>query len=464
MFLVYSHFIMAELMNLLKSYINLVPFDITTALGGMLAGIVIMVFFMNRLNISYGLLRKAHAALGEEKRVIEEKFAHTQQELVRNQTEKAAFEKQIIQNRADLDKMEKKFELQFENLANKIFDEKTTSFKKQSQENLDIILSPLKEKLKEFQEKVDTSFGHQAKEQYALKNEIKMIVEANEKITLQAEGLTNALKGDSKTQGDWGEVMLEKILENSGLRKGEDYILQGSGLGLKDAETGKHQKPDVVVNLPDDKHIIIDSKVSLTHYERYYSDSDDAARTGHLKQYISSIRKHVGDLKQRRYQETEKLGTPDFVLMFVPIESAYMLALQEDRSLHQYAWDQGVAIVCPSTLFSTLRTISSLWRLVLQNKNAEEIAKKGGALYDKINGFVNDMQTLGRNIKSLEASYEGAMNKLSTGKGNILGRTEELKGLGAKTNKALPSEYINEDEDNKIKFLKDDDKDTSRYG
>lgn len=397
----------------------------------------------DQLNTQDDLIEKLEA----EKRSIEEKLNHTQQELVRASVEKETFAKQITQSREDLDKMEKKFQLQFENLANKIFDEKSQKFKTQSQEGLNELLNPLREKLNDFHKKVDDSFGKQANEQFALKEQIKMIVETNEKMTTQAEGLANALKGDSKTQGDWGEIVLEKLLEDSGLRKNIDYIVQGAGLGLKDSETGKHQKPDVIINLPDNKHVILDSKVSLTHYERYHSELEENLRPQHLSQFLASVKQHVKDLEKRRYQDTDKLGTPDFVLMFMPIESAYMLALEQDRELHQFAWDKGVAIVCPSTLFSSLKTISSLWRLVDQNQNAVEIAKKGGALYDKIAGFVTDMEKIGGQLKTLENTYEGAMNKLSTGKGNILTRTEGLKTLGAKTSKSLPQNLVSEEDD-----------------
>lgn len=342
----------------------------------------------------------------------------------------------------------KTFEAQFENLAHRIFDEKNTVFKQQSKENLDVILSPLKDKLVDFEKKVNDSFVKQAQEQFSLTEQIKVIVEAKNQLSLQAEGLTKALKGDSKVQGDWGEVMLEKILEDVGLRKGEDYILQGSGMSLKDGE-GKRQKPDVIVNLPDSKHVVVDSKVSLTAYERFFNErEDDIARAGYLKEHLAAVKKRVKELEERRYQDTEGLGTPDFVLMFIPIESAYMLALQEDRSLHEFAWSKGVAIVCPSTLFSSLRTIESLWKLARQNQNAEDIAKKGGALYDKMVGFVTDMQSIGKNIQTLEGSYEAAMNKLSEGKReNILKQAEELKQMGVKTSKALPTNLIANDDE-----------------
>lgn len=468
MFLVYSHFIMTNLITLLKSYIDLVPFDITTALGGALAGVILMAFLMNRLKVTYAILQRQHAEQAEEKRIVEEKFLHTQQELVRVQTQNVALDEKMHQHREDLGAMEKKFELQFENLANKIFDDKSQKFKQQSQEGLDVLLSPLKEKLGEFQKKVDDSFGTQAKEQFALKEQIQMIVAANDKIALQAEGLTNALKGDSKVQGDWGEVMLEKILEDVGLQKGVDYIPQAKDMKLRDEESGKAQRPDIVVNLPDNKHVVIDSKVSLTAYERFFNEVDESARDLALKAHLRAVRARVDELKERRYQYTDKLGTPDFVLMFIPIESAYMLALQQDRGLHQYAWNKGVAIVCPSTLFSSLSTIASLWKLVRQNQNAEEIAAKGGALYDKIAGFVNDMQAMGRNIKTLEKTYDGAMNKLSQGQGNILSRTEKLKELGVKASKSLPVELLDNEGSNTPQIDqstdKDDDKESAQYG
>jgi DNA recombination protein RmuC len=239
--------------------------------------------------------------------------------------------------------------------------------------------------------------------------------------------------------------MLEKILEDVGLRKGQDYILQGEGMGLKDSD-GKHQKPDVIVNLPDEKHVVIDSKVSLTAYERFFNErEDDMARASHLKAHLVAVKERVKELETRRYQDTQGLGTPDFVLMFIPIESAYMLALQEDRGLHEFAWNKGVAIVCPSTLFSSLSTIASLWKLALQNQNAEEIARKGGALYDKFAGFVNDMEGIGKNIKTLETSYGNAMNKLSEGRGNLLRQAETLKEMGAKATKSLPAQLVKKD-------------------
>ncbi|MCK5517994.1 MAG: DNA recombination protein RmuC [Alphaproteobacteria bacterium] len=352
----------------------------------------------------------------------------------------------LLQKNARLEQLEEKFALQFENLANRIFDEKTNKFKKESQESLGQLLNPLRERLQEFQKKVDDSFGAQVKEQISLKKEIENIISVNKKMSLQTENLTKALKGDVKAQGNWGEIILEKILENSGLRKGTDYIIQGASLGLRHAEDGSIIKPDVVIMLPEDKHIIVDAKVSLTAYERYCATEDVSLRARHLKEYLASIRAHVNGLEKRRYQDTEKLGTPDFVLMFMPVEGAYSLAIQEDIGLHGYAWDKKIVIVCPSILFATLKTIASVWRLELQNRHAQEIARQGGGLYDKIAGFVKDMQELGSRINKSQEVYNEAFKKLSTGNGNILKRTHDLKALGIKTSKKLPKELAEETE------------------
>lgn len=354
--------------------------------------------------------------------------------------EKTALEEKLHGNAEAMEKMG----VQFENLANRIFEEKTSKFRKDSEEGLGQLLMPLRERIQEFQKKVDESFGQQAKEQFSLKKEIERIVLANEKITLQAENLTNALKGESKTQGNWGEVMLEKILEDSGLRKDVDYVVQGSGLDLRNEEGGR-MRPDVIVMLPESKHIIVDSKVSLTHYEQYFAAADDAARGVLIKQFLASMRAHITGLEQRGYQNTDQLGTPDFVLMFVPVEGAFALALQHDSTLHSFAWGKRIVMVCPSTLFATLRTIASIWRVERQNRNAAEIAHKSGALYDKIVGFVEDMQLLGKRMASTQEAYEKAWNKLSAGSGNILKRTQDIKALGAKTAKQLPEFLVAED-------------------
>lgn len=334
--------------------------------------------------------------------------------------------------------MQENFKLQFENIGNKIFSDHSKTFKQESQSNLTELLSPLKSDIEGFKRKIEESFGAQAREQHSLKSEIDRMLKSTDQMTSQTTNLTKALKGDFRVQGNWGEIILEKILEESGLRAGIDYIVQGSEMGMKHPETGQTLKPDVIVNLPEDKHIIIDSKVSLTDYERYFSEENEQIRLGHLKQFLLSVKKHVNDLEQRRYQDVDQLKTPDFVLMFMPIEGAFSLAVQGDSELHSSAWGKKVVIVSPSTLFATLRTISSIWRLELQNKHAIQIAKEGGRLYDKIVAFVEDMQKLGKQLNLSQTTFSTAMNKLSEGRGAILSKTELLKTLGAKASKNLP--------------------------
>ena len=251
------------------------------------------------------------------------------------------------------------------------------------------------------------------------------------------------LKGDIKIQGNWGEMILEKILENSGLRKNQDYILHAAGMHLQDSE-GNKQQPDAIINLPENKHLIIDSKVSLVHYEKYFSTKSEELKSNLLKQFVASIRSHVNVLSCKKYQDIEKLKAPDFVLMFIPIEGAYSLAMQEDMMLHNYAWNRKIVIVCPSTLLATLKTIESLWKLEYQNRNTMEIARQGGALYDKIVGFISDMQKLGKQMNILHSVYNDAMKKLSEGQGNILSRTENLRLLGIKTSKKNMLENFDE--------------------
>jgi DNA recombination protein RmuC len=353
------------------------------------------------------------------------------------ETERAIFNEQREAYIKQMKEIQENLKLQFESSGNKIFNENSKMFKTESQARIAELLSPLKGDIDSFKTKLEESFSTHAKEQNSLKSEIARIVKINEQMSSQTSNLTKALKGDFRVQGNWGEVILERILEESGLRAGQDYILQGADMGIKHPDSGQNLKPDVVIRLPEDKHVIIDSKVSLTDYERFCSEENETERLGHLKQFLLSVKKHVNDLEQRRYQDADKLKAPDFVLMFMPIEGAFSLAIQQDQELHSYAWGKKVVIVCPSTLFATLRTIASIWRFELQHRHTLEIAKQGGLLYDKIAGFVTDMQKLGSQLKTSQDTYSTAMSKLSEGKGNILIRTQQLQTLGAKASKNL---------------------------
>jgi DNA recombination protein RmuC len=352
-------------------------------------------------------------------------------------SEKAALGDKLADQQAYVSQAQEQFKLQFENLANKIFEEKNS----QSKQNLNELLKPLKDDLSGFKKHITESFGNHAKEQFALKREIENIVKVSGDMKSQTENLTKALKGDVKVQGNWGEMIVERILEASGLRKGIHYVPQAAGMGLKHPESGTLQKPDFIVNLPEGKQAIIDSKVSLTHYERFCSEEDDAAKPIHLSQFLQSVRAHVKGLEERRYQDTEGLKTLEFVLMFIPIEGAYALAMQQDGDLHSHAWGRKIIIVCPNTLFAILKMMDSMWKLDDQNRNVTEIFRRGGLLYDKFAGFLDDMEAIGGALAKAQDAYAGAFNKLSKGTGNLLNQATDLVKLGAKAQKKLPKTF-----------------------
>ena len=335
------------------------------------------------------------------------------------------------ESQADIKRLQDQFTHEFRNLANEIFEEKTKKFTDQNKVNLDELLRPLGEKITDFEKKVEEANKDNLKRNTALDVEIRNLKDLNLRITKEAENLTKALKGESQTRGSWGELILESILEKSGLEKDREYFIQET---IKD-EDGKRFRPDVVVRLPDNKNIVIDSKVSLVSYDGYVNSDDDEEKERLLKAHILSIRNHVKSLSQKNYQQLYKLDSLDYVLMFIPIEPSFLLAIQHDHQLYDDAHDKNIIIVSPTNLIATLRTIVSIWKQEYQNRNALEIARQGGALYDKFVSLVDELLKVGHNIKKTQASYEDAMNKLSTGKDNLIRKTERLKELGAKTSK-----------------------------
>jgi DNA recombination protein RmuC len=341
-------------------------------------------------------------------------------------------------NISELKKNEQQLLEKFENLANKIFEEKTTKFSEQSKTNLQEILDPLKERITEFQSKVEETNKDSISRNAALREQLKSLKDMNQQMSTDAQNLIKALKGDTKTQGDWGEIQLERILERSGLRKGEEYDIQESFTD----ESGSRKRPDVIINLPEEKKIIIDSKVSLVDYERFVSAESDEQSNLHLKSFIGSVKKHVKDLSGKNYQGLFDHGSLDFVLMFVPIEPAFSLAIQYGENLYVEAYDKNIIIVSPTTLLATLRTIANIWKQEYQNQNVIEIAKQSGALYDKFVGFVDDLVDVGSRMDQAKKSYVAAMNKLSDGSGNLVNRAEKIKKLGAKTSKSLPQSIL----------------------
>jgi DNA recombination protein RmuC len=325
--------------------------------------------------------------------------------------------------------------IQFKNLANEILDDKTRRFTEQNALSLDALLKPLQTKLTEFKEQVSTSYANESRERFALKSEIERLSALNVKMSDETRSLTQALKGDSKVQGNWGELVLESILESSGLRKGEEYLVQDSHTQVD----GSRLQPDIVVRLPEGRHLVVDSKVSITAYARHAESADADTAQIELNAHIQSLRQHIQGLSSKNYSSLYGVGSVDFVLMFIPIEPAFLLALKSAPNLYQEALAKNIVLVCPSTLMATLRTVAHLWRQDHQNKNALEIARQCGALYDKFVGFIDDMEKLGQRIDQAQTSYHDAFNKLKTGKGNLIRTAEKVRELGVKPSKTLPT-------------------------
>lgn len=363
-------------------------------------------------------------------------------------------EKRLADQKGELEELQSKFTKEFENLAGKILEDKSRRFTEQNKENLDTILTPLKERIADFEKKVNDVYITETKERAALAEQLRYLHELNKQMSEEANNLTRALKGDTKTQGNWGEYILESILEKSGLVKGREFVIQET---IKSDE-GANLRPDVIVNMPDNKSMIIDSKVSLTAYEAYCSTDDKVLKEKSLSEHINSIRRHIKGLSPKDYQNLYGLQSLDFVLMFIPIEPAFALAVQNDAALFYDAFEKNIVIVSPSTLLATLRTISSIWKQEKQNRNALEIAKKGGELYDKLSAFVDDLIEVGTRMKRANESYESAMKKLSEGRGNIINRAENLKVMGAKASKSIDPRIVDRsldenDDQSELKLL-----------
>ena len=349
-------------------------------------------------------------------------------------------ERKQVQNRIEsLNEAKEALTNQFKNLANEILEDKSRKFTEQNAQQLDILLKPLQTKLTEFKEQVSHSYDQESRERFALKNEIERLANLNLKMSDEARSLTNALKGDSKIQGNWGELVLESILESSGLRKGEEYLVQDSHT---QADGGRLQ-PDVIVKLPEGRHLVIDSKVSITAYARHTEAGDDAIAKQELLAHIQSIRQHIQGLSTKNYAGIADLSTVDFVLMFIPIEPAFLSALKAAPNLYQEALAKNIVLVCPSTLMATLRTVAHLWRQDQQNKNAMEIARQCANLYDKFVGFVEDLEQIGKRLDQAQSSYHDAFNKLKSGKGNLIKAAERVKDLGVKPSKTIANNHLN---------------------
>ena len=348
-------------------------------------------------------------------------------------------QKLLDSQKEEITKMQEVAKTEFQNLANKILEEKTLKFTEQNQQNLKNILNPLQEKITDFEKKVENTHKESIDYHAALRQQIIGLKDLNVQMSKETVNLTNALKGDSKIQGNWGELVLERVLEKSGLEKGREYEIQKSFV----TEEGNRVQPDVVINLPDGKKMIVDSKVSLTAYEKYINEDEEEQKSAFLKEHVNSLKRHIEQLGNKNYQHLYEMESPDFVLLFIPIEPAFAIALNEDTQLYNKAFEKNIVIVTPSTLLATLRTIDSMWTNQKQQDNAIEIARQAGALYDKFEGFVTDLVKIGKKMDEAKSEYEGAMNKLVDGKGNLITSVQKLKIMGAKAKKSLPDVIIN---------------------
>jgi DNA recombination protein RmuC len=375
----------------------------------------------------------------EEKETIRNEKESINIQLIKKEVDFENLWQRNIEQKGEVEKLQEKFTKEFENLANKILDEKSNKFTEQNKENMKNILTPLQDKIQLFEKKVEDTHKESIDYHAALRQQILGLRDMNIQMSKETLNLTKALKGDSKMQGNWGELILERVLEKSGLEKDREYFVQQSHTNGE----GNRVFPDVVINLPDGKKMIVDSKVSLTAYEKFINEEDESLKSGYLKEHVNSIKRHVEQLGEKNYHDLYQIESPDFVLLFIPMEPAFAMALNEDTTLYNKAFEKNIVIVTPSTLLATLRTIDSMWANQKQQENAFEIARQAGALYDKFEGFVADLIKIGKKIDESKVEYQGAMNKLVDGKGNLITSVEKLKKMGAKAKKALPENILN---------------------
>jgi DNA recombination protein RmuC len=398
--------------------------------------------YKNEDTINY--LKDEKLKLEDELNDLRERFNLERSNLIKTEALLNANRDQLSEQQKNLEELQHRFTLEFSMIANKILDEKTAKFTEQNQTNMDAVLSPLKANIKAFEEKVEKVYQTEAAERNHLKGVIFQLMDQSKQIQMDANNLTRALKGDNKKQGNWGEVILERVLERSGLVKDREYRLQAS---ISNGE-GARLQPDVIVDLPDDKHLIIDAKISLVAYERMVNAETEEEKVLNIKQHLLSVKSHIDGLAGKNYQNLYQISSPDFVLLFMPIESSFSITVQADNELFNYAWDRKVVIVSPTTLLATLRTIASIWKVDRQNKNVFEIADEAGALYDKFVGFLEDMEKIGKHLDLTQKAHDDAFKKLQFGNGNLIGKVEKIKKLGAKTksNKQIDTKFLDQEE------------------
>jgi DNA recombination protein RmuC len=378
--------------------------------------------------------------------VLQNNSTELSKKLSAKEAEMTGLEKRLQENKAELENLQDQFKKEFENLANKIFEEKSKKFTEQNKTQIDDLLKPLGEKIKDFEKKVNDVYVSEGKERATLKEQLVQLQQLNQQMSKDAQNLTNALKGENKSAGNWGEMILQSILEKSGLRKDEQYRTQETFFDLD----GRKSQPDIIIDLPGNKHLVIDSKVSLVAYERFASAENEEEKSVAIKEHIASVRKHVKELSDKNYQKIYQLNTLDYILLFMPIEPAFSAALQNDKELFNYAFDKNIVIVSPINLLVTLRTVDNFWKQELQNRNVLQIADEAAAMYEKFVGFTDAMIDVGKKMDDGKKSYEIAMGRLATGPGNVVKKIENLKKLGLKVAKSIDPKLIERSNENGI--------------
>lgn len=403
-------------------------------LGVLLGGLAAVLLTYLRLQKAFQL---------ERMRILQEK-SELEQKLAASLAEKESLGRRIQEHKSDIQEIKEKIVLEITQAQHKVAQESTDQLHKLSKQNLENILSPFQSQLKDLHEKIHKTYDVESRERLSLQEQIKLMAQVHEKMTVETGSLTKALRGESKFQGDWGEITLRRVLENSGLRQGTEYVEQGAGFGLR-TEDGSVRKPDFLILLPEDRQIIIDSKVTLTAYERFISCAEGEEKIKFQKEFVNSVNRHVEDLSKKDYASLHGIQSPDFTLMFLPSDGAYILALQSEQELQTKASNKRVILTCPSLLLPILRTVEFVWRQDRQSKNSEKIADSAGKLYDKFVGFVEDLEKVRQQLQQSERSLEDAFGKLKDGKGNLIRRTEHLRELGAKVKKQIPPELLEAD-------------------
>jgi DNA recombination protein RmuC len=424
---------------------NYLELIIGIALGLSMTWLLMRILMASKIQISKEREKSLETQFQETKEALKSKEGQLIQltgELSSFKNENKNLLEKLQVQKDDIRMLYEKMNVEFKNLANEILDEKSKKFTEQNKQNIDAILKPLSEKIKDFEKKVENAYVEETKQRFSLREEVKRLAELNLKVSEETKNLTRALKGESKTQGNWGEMILESILDKSGLVKDRQYFVQQN---LKDEE-GKNQRPDVVIEYPGERYVIIDSKVSLTAYERYFSVEDKMEQEKHLSDHIVSLKNHILSLSKKNYQELYDVKTLDFVMLFMPVEPAYLVAIEKDPELWNFAYEKRILLMSPTNLIAALKMISSLWRQEFQNRNSREIAKKSGELLDKFYSLLEDLVDIGNKLKSTQKSYDDSMNKLSTGKGNVIKRAKDIELLGARPLKAAPRQLTGEND------------------